>query len=153
MCSSPWRSHGREGWSTMDDRNRKRFSPPPVGGISLLVVFAVLCLTVFALLSLSTVQADVRLADASVKAVSDYYSADRQAQEILARLRAGELPEEVTIDGDVYGYTCAVSPTRDLKVEVQLHGSGYTVLSWQVVPVGEWEIDEGLDLWDGGLPF
>ena len=112
----------------MDEKNRKRFSPPPVGGISLLVVFAVLCLTIFALLSLSTVQADIRLADASVKAVADYYAADRQAQEILARLRAGELPEEVTIEGDIYSYTCAISPTRDLKVEVQLHGGGYTVL-------------------------
>ena len=55
---------------------KKKFSPPAVGGISLLVVFAVLCLTVFALLSLTTVQADVRLADASVQAVEDYYAAD-----------------------------------------------------------------------------
>lgn len=45
-----------------------RFSPPAVGGISLLVAFAVLCLTVFALLSLSTVQAQKRLSDASHKA-------------------------------------------------------------------------------------
>ena len=51
---------------------RVHFSPPAVGGVSLLVVFAVLCLTVFALLSLTTVRADVRLADASAQAVSDY---------------------------------------------------------------------------------
>lgn len=37
---------------------RQRFSPPAVGGSSLLVIFAVLCLTVFAMLSLSTVQAN-----------------------------------------------------------------------------------------------
>lgn len=35
-------------------RNEQRFSPPAVGGISLLTVFAVLCLTIFALLSLTT---------------------------------------------------------------------------------------------------
>ena len=40
-------------------------STPTVGGSSLLVIFAVLCLTVFALLSLSTVQAEKRMADAS----------------------------------------------------------------------------------------
>ena len=74
---------------------RERFSPPAVGGISLLVVFAVLCLTVFALLALTTVQADNRLADASAKAVTDYYAADCRAQEILARLRNGERPEGV----------------------------------------------------------
>lgn len=31
---------------------KESFSPPAVGGISLLVVFAVLCLTIFGLLSL-----------------------------------------------------------------------------------------------------
>ena len=71
--------------------SKRRFTPPPVGGVSLLVVFAVLCLTVFALLSLSTVRADDRLSQASARAVSGYYAADCQAQEVLARLRAGEL--------------------------------------------------------------
>ena len=77
----------------MDNRNNSRFSPPAVGGVSLLVAFAVLCLTVFALLALATVQADARLAGASAQAVADYYAADCQAQETLARLRAGERPK------------------------------------------------------------
>ena len=148
---SPSRSPGRGRERAMD--SKRRFTPPPVGGVSLLVVFAVLCLTVFALLSLSTVQADVRLADASVRAVSEYYAADRQAQEILARLRAGEFPEEITMEGDVYGYTCPISENRNLKVEVRLRGSEYTVLCWQSVPAEEWESDDTLELWDGGLPF
>ena len=133
--------------------SKKRFAPPPVGGISLLVVFAVLCLTVFALLSLSTVQADVRLADASVRAVSDYYAADREAQEILARLRAGEFLEDVSIEGDVYSYSCPISENRELKVEVRIQGPAYTVLCWRAVPVEEWESDDTLELWDGGMPF
>ena len=133
--------------------SKRRFTPPPEGGVSLLVVFAVICLTVFALLSLSTVQADVRLADASVRAVSEYYAADRQAQEILARLRAGEFPDEITMEGDVYGYTCPISENRNLKVEVRLRGSEYTVLCWQSMPAEEWESDDTLELWDGGLPF
>ena len=43
-------------------KGKLRFSPPAVGGASLLVSIFVLCLTVFALLSLSPVQADTRLA-------------------------------------------------------------------------------------------
>ena len=39
---------------------RESFAPPAVGGSCLLVIFAELCLTVFALLSLSTVQAEGR---------------------------------------------------------------------------------------------
>ena len=58
------------------------------------MAFAVLCLTVFAVLSLTTVQADARLAEASARAVEEYYAADCAAQEILARLRNGETPVE-----------------------------------------------------------
>ena len=72
-------------------REGKR-APTVVGGISLLVIFAVLCLTVFAVLSLAQGQADRRLAQNSWSAVTGYYRADCQAQEILSRLRAGERP-------------------------------------------------------------
>lgn len=65
----------------MDDP--RRFTPPAVGGSSLLVIFAVLCLTIFALLGLGTVQADQRLSDASAEAVYGYYAADCQAEAIL----------------------------------------------------------------------
>ena len=125
----------------------KQFSPPAVGGASLLAAFAVLSLTVFALLSLTTVQADRRLADTAVQAVSDYYAADCRAQEILARLRAGEMPGEVERTGDVYAYTCPISPTQELAVEVR--GTDWTVLRWQARPAVEWKADDRLDVWDG----
>lgn len=135
---------------------RDRFSPPAVGGISLLVVFAVLCLTVFALLALTTVQADTRLADASAEAVTDYYAADCQAQEILARLRNGEIPEGVEITGAVASCAVPISDTQELQIEVRLdrllwgmETDGYTVLRWQAVPTGAWEADESIDVWDG----
>ena len=137
----------------MNDKRDTRFSPPAVGGISLLVVFAVLCLTVFALLCLTTVQADIRLAEASVQAVSDYYAADMKAQEILARLRAGEAPEEldasVTEYPDRIKYICPISDTQNLEVEVRLEGADYTILRWQAAPVQKWESDDMPELWDG----
>ena len=138
---------------------RVHFSPPAVGGVSLLVGCAVLCLTVFALLSLTTVRADVRLADASAQAVSDYYAADCQAQEILARLRAGETPDGVTWSspmeggGTEYSYTVSISNTQELQVEVLVWPDGrWSVQRWQAAAAGGWEIDEGLEVWDG-TPF
>ena len=101
---------------------RHRFSFPAVGGSSLLVIFAVLCLTVFALLGLSTVQAGQRLSNASAEAVESYYQADTRAEEILARLRCGEMPEGVTVWDDRYAYECPISETRSLQVEVRLNG-------------------------------
>lgn len=133
---------------------RERFSPPAVGGISLLVVFAVLCLTVFALLALTTVQADVRLADASAQAVEDYYAADCRAQELLARVRNGETPENVElerVDGVTsVRYACPISDGQELQVEARINWDGsYSILRWQAVATREWESDESLDLWDG----
>lgn len=76
---------------------RKDSAPPMTGGSSLLVIFSVLCLTVFALLALSTAQADGRLGEAAAEAVKDYYRADTEAQTVLAKLRSGEVPEGVTL--------------------------------------------------------
>lgn len=139
----------------MDKREKGGFSPPALGGSSLLVIFAVLALTVFALLSLSTVRADTRLADASAKAVEDYYAADCKAQEILARLRSGEQPEGVTFSGSglLYAdYVVPISDTQELQVSVILGGIAdreYEVLRWQAAPIGEWSPNEGMDLWTG----
>ena len=135
------------------------FAPPALGGASLLVIFAVLALTVFALLSLSTVRADVRLGDASAQAVVNYYAADGRAQEILACLRTGATaPEDIPVSVSIIhyedrvervcSYTVPISETQELQVEVQLEGTDYTVLRWQAVPAGGWEIDEGIELWD-----
>jgi hypothetical protein len=129
--------------------DREKFSPPVVGGSSLLVIFAVLCLTVFALLGLSTVQADGRLSDSSVQAVTDYYNGDVQAERILAQLRSGQVPDGVVRNGSVYSYTCPVSEAQQLRVEVRLDGTSYTILKWQLVSIADWKPDESIDLWDG----
>ena len=142
----------------MTEKRREIFSPPAVGGISLLVAFAVLCLTVFALLSLTTVQADARLAEASARAVEEYYAADCAAQEILARLRNGETPVEAESHdydswhrGTRYTYAVPISDSQELDVEVIVDGEEYEILRWQAQYTGEWETVEGLDLWDGTL--
>ena len=129
----------------------KREAPPAVGGSSLLVIFAVLCLTIFALLSLSTVQADRRMAEASYQAVQGYYEADTEAELILANLRSGNLPDNVTKKDNLYSYTCQVSETQALEVEAQITEDSYRVLRWQLVSTTEWEADEGLDVWDGSM--
>ena len=103
-------------------RTEQKVQAPMVGGSSLLVIFAVLCLTVFALLSLGTVQADRRLADASAASVQAYYEADCRAEEILAQLRSGQRPEGVSGEGNEYWYVCPISDTQSLQVRVRLDG-------------------------------
>ena len=129
---------------------KSRFSPPMVGGSSLLVIFAVLTLTIFSLLTISTVQADSRLADAAAQAVSGYYEADTQAESILAQLRHGTVPDGVTESDGIYSYTCPISDTQALAVSVSVDGADYTILRWQAVSSADWVVNDDLPVWDGG---
>ena len=129
-------------------KRQESFAPPAVGGSSLLVIFAVLCLTVFALLSLSSVQAERRLADTSARSVQAYYSADLQAQRLYARLRSGELPEDVREEEGIYAFEIPVSQRQILAVRVENTGEHWNILRWEAVPV-ETESDDSLDVWKG----
>lgn len=129
---------------------RTKFRAPMVGGSSLLVIFAVLCLTVFALLGFSTVQADKRLADASIKAVTGYYAADCEAEKILAQLRSGNLPDDVQRVDDTYRFTCPISDTQVLACEVRVSGADdWGVLRWQAVSTAQWDEEQLILVWNG----
>ena len=139
----------------MNDKKRS-FSPPTIGGSSLLVIFAVLCLTVFALLSLSTVQSDGRLSDKTLEATVGYYEADSRAEEILSSLRCGFIPEGVTkgdmvtgFTGDIYSYSVAITDSQALEVDVIIKGSDYRILRWQTVSTTDWQADESINVWSG----
>ena len=128
-------------------KSHRQFRPPMVGGSSLLVIFAVLCLTIFTLLTLSTVQANARLSEASIRSVTDYYEADHQAELIFAELRSGHVPDQVQCTdvlettypgqplsaGWIYSYSCPISDTQDLLVQLHLDQGVWTILRWQAV--------------------
>lgn len=123
---------------------------PFLGGSSLLVIFAVLCLTIFALLSLSTAQAGSRLSLRSAETVLSYYEADAAAEKLLAQLRNGEIPDSVQVENNIYSYSCLISDTQELKVSIKLSEDGsYQILRWQSVPTVHWTADDSIDLWDG----
>ena len=129
-------------------KKQDRAAGPAFGGSSLLVIFAVLCLIVFAMLSLSTVQAEKRLSDAMADGVAAYYRADLQAEEIFARLRSGEDVPDVICDGGVYRYACEIAENQALIVEVRQSADGWEGLRWQSVSQME-EADGDLPVWDG----
>ena len=120
-----------------------------VGGSSILTIFAVLCLVVFALLSLSTAKADSKLSNKSVKAVENYYKADKNAEIILARLRQGNKVDGVEKKGDTYTYKCKIDENQNLHVSVTIKGNKYIVNQWKKVYDGKWEDDKKIEIWEG----
>ena len=125
-----------------------RMSAPAIGGSSLLVIFAVLCLTVFALLSLSTAQAEKRMSDASAQALTAYYAADLEAEQIFARLRAGENVPGVQKNARLYSYSCPISEQQILEVELENKENTWHVCRWQVI-ARSGTVSETLPVWNG----
>lgn len=82
--------------------NKKKQSPLfGVGGVTLLTVLLVLALTMFAVLTLSTAQADMRLSEKNARALKDYYIADSKAVSLQAKAAAlwpvGSVKPESTV--------------------------------------------------------
>lgn len=121
---------------------------PLLGASSLLAIFGILCLTVFALLSLTSVTASTRLSESSLSAVTAYYEADAQAEATFARLRNGELPQGVKTEGDLYRYEVPITQSRSLFVELRRNADTWTVLRWQEV-AQPLQIDDTIPVWDG----
>lgn len=120
------------------------------GGSSLLIIFAVLCFTTFTLLSLSTALAHTRLSDASANAVTDYYAADQKAEAVLAQLRQGKIPEGVRVEDHIYSYSCPISDTQELVVEIlcassPTAGDNWKILRWQAVSTIDYSQDNDLE--------
>lgn len=130
-------------------KNKQQFSLPAVGLSSLVVIFAALCLAVFAQLAISTARADEKLSDQGHQAIMDYYQAEREADTIIALLRNGQVPEGVTFEDGVYSFQCVISETQVLEVEVRLEGDTHTILRWQAVSTADWQADGDLPVWDG----
>lgn len=129
-------------------KKQKAISVPAVGGSSLLVIFAVLCLVTLSLLSLNTVLAEKRLSQTSAQAAVDWYGADLKAQEIFARLRNGEQVPEVQQTGSEYTYLVSISQHQSLLVSLKKNSDGWEVVSWQTIAHPE-DGDTTLPVWQG----
>ena len=113
------------------------------GAVSLVMIFCVLCLAVFAALTLATAERERGLSELSAQRAAEYYAADRRAVEIAAALAAGEIPEGVAFSLPAGG---------DLMLEVRLEISEageISVLCWRTVYSGGWDVDDTITLWDG----
>jgi len=134
-----------------------------VGSASIVLVFAVLCLTIFSLISLSAATGDKALVDAEAEMVQAYYRADTQAEIILdAILRMAPLipaqHDGVAIaskwqdDGSyaIIEYACTVTQRKELGVVLKLHRDGSCdIQRWSMQDYVEWTYDPSLPIWQG----
>lgn len=143
---------------------RKRvISGIQIGMSSLMLIFVVLCLTVFSILSLMSAMSDMRLSEKTLAASQAYYKADSIAEEKLRDidgmlqspgyiLELGDLYEP--INGHVH-YEVPINEGQSLRVELELINSAiygekrYNILKWQEVNKEENDIENSLPVWTG----
>ena len=132
-----------------------------VGSSSIVLVFAVLCLTIFSLISFIVTQNTKALVDAEAEFVKGYYRADVKAEFILAELLNSEtIPSEIQgisinveqdndTDSKIINFVYPIYDTdyKDLFVRVSLNEESYNVLSWRVIDNAEWEASGSFNLW------
>ena len=133
-----------------------------VGSASIILIFAVLCLTIFTLISYTSANVDKAMSDISVEIIQSYYEADTLAECILAEILESDTTPDTVFGTDIESewdfdiehikFSCPVSDSKSLCVEVAIDGgssSSYEILMWKLSDIGEWEADDSLNVWLG----
>ena len=137
----------------------------------MILIFIVLCLGTFALLSLSSAKKDLDLAERNEQAVAEYYRADGKGEEFLMEAdRAFSQALEKHPDnpdaflretlGDAWN-----GERKQAEIQIPMaNGQALSivlglsweegekqlkVMEWRVVNVEDYEIDQNLPVWDG----
>ena len=134
-----------------------------MGSASIVLVFAVLCLSIFTMISYISARAEESLINTEVDLVKNFYEADTLAVQILDNiLSSGATPEEIFgveitsyWDMDLWAervsFIIPVSAINDLYVAVAISENLYEILTWRMYKTGEWEADDRLDVWQGSF--
>jgi hypothetical protein len=101
-----------------------------VGGASILMIFVVLCLTAFGILSYVTANADSRISEKNAEAVQNYYKADGKIQEglkqidaalLTAKTDAKQAAEKGSLDGsknkELYQGSAEIQPILSAELD------------------------------------
>lgn len=142
--------------------DKRRTAGVHVGSASIVLIFAVLCLTVFASLSLVTANHERKLAEKSAEAVRQYYAADWQCEEIYQQiyqqLQSGVAVSQLTVPhvkvrqegATAYlSYAVALDERQQLAVQLAVLPDGrIQTEQWQVLSQS-WTYAEEIQVWDG----
>ncbi len=148
---------------------RKKAPGINAGLSSIVMVFAVLCLTIFAVLSLVTARSEKKLVEKSSAAVKNYYAADWDCEAILGRIYEvwkssdsleklkikledmDNMPEDLYLaieNGRLYiGYSRSVDENQSLQVGLSINMENIEIKAWQLTRTGQWNIDEHIHVW------
>jgi hypothetical protein len=123
-------------------REKKAAYPPiNIGTSFMLVIFILLCMVIFAVLSLSSALKDYDYAVQKADRTKAYYEACNEAEEIYAKIEAENHTE------DSIEYSVAISEKEHLQVTLKRRSdteNNYYIDSWLQISTQEWTADHTL---------
>ena len=133
-----------------------------VGSASIVLVVAVLCLSVFSLITFVVAGNSKALADTEARLVEGYYDADLHAERILDEILNGDYYADnilgveidrywdMELDADIIQYVCPLPGSEKwLYVKLAFYMDSYDIASWRLQDTSDWVIDEGMNVWTG----
>lgn len=144
-----------------------------VGTSSLILIFIILCLAVFGLLSLTSAKSDLSLAKRYSESVKGYYDADNKGQEFLqmadqelkeifarcspekteeCRALLEETSPYYDRETDIIRTDIPMDRGQALRVELLVVFDSevrYEVEAWKVIHTEDYEIDDSMPVWTG----
>ena len=133
-----------------------------VGSASIVLIFAVLCLTIFALITFSVADRERVLIEREAELVIGFYRADAIAEIFLADFLDENAAPDTTyildkttawcgvIHAEITSFNVSISETMILAVSVAVRDRHFDILSWRIENTHEWTAEMGLDVWIPG---
>jgi hypothetical protein len=132
-----------------------------VGSASVVLMFAVICLAIFAVISFTSAVSNKARVQVEKALVTSYYEADVLAETIFAELlQADSIPDNIRgveiesgwdwyLDAETISFVCEISDKKELYVVIAVYEEEMDILVWRMRDIGAWETDDGfLDLFD-----
>ena len=133
-----------------------------VGSASIVLIFAVLCLTIFALITFSVADRERVLVEREAELVIGFYRADAIAEIFLADFLDENVDPDTTyimdkttawcgiINAEITSFNVSITESMILAVTVAVHDRHFDILSWRIENTREWTAETGLDVWIPG---
>ena len=117
-------------------RKKTSYSPTNIGTSFLLVIFIILCMVIFAVLSLSSALKDYDASKQNAERAAAYYQACNEAEEIRGKIEVQE-PSETIIE-----YSVPVNENEALRVILEHTDNTepiYQIKLWKLESTAQWE--------------
>jgi len=132
-----------------------------VGSASIVLVFAVLCITIFTIISFVPALNEDKLITSELALVTSFYNADVVAEKIVAEILANtstpaqshgidiEAEFDFNLMAEIISFNSPITDSTMIHVIISRFEQHDEITSWRVVNTAQWQADERLNVWLG----